>query len=52
MRPVQIPEGVPHPDRNTPLDLSDPAEVILYIVLPVVIVVLFFVWRRKKLRKD
>ena len=49
---AQIPEGVPHPDRNSPIDLSNPADVIIYIVLPVIATILFLIWRRKTLRKD
>ena len=45
---AQIPEGVPHPDDNKPLDLSDPADIIIYIVIPVVFIILFFVWRNRR----
>ena len=45
---MQIPTGVPHPDDNTPLDLSNPADVIIYIVLPVIAFGLFFYWRWKR----
>jgi hypothetical protein len=36
-RDLQIPLEVPHPDNNTPLDLSSPFEVIVYIVIPYII---------------
>jgi|TARA_R100000479_G_scaffold33554_2_gene13839 H+/gluconate symporter-like permease len=45
---AQIPKEVPHPDNNKPLDLSDPADIIIYIIIPVVFIILFFVWRRKR----
>jgi len=45
---AQIPKEVPHPDNNKPLDLSDPADIIIYIVIPVVFIILFFVWRSRR----
>ena len=52
-RDVQIPREVPHPDNNTPLDISDPFEVIIYIVIPVLLIVMYFFLRKKnKHNKD
>ncbi|MDC7993560.1 adenylosuccinate synthetase [Altibacter sp. HG106] len=45
---LQIPENVPHPDNNTPIDFSDPADWIIYIVLPIVAAILVLLWMRKK----
>ncbi|WP_194767505.1 adenylosuccinate synthetase [Tamlana sp. I1] len=45
---LQLPMGTPNPDDNKPLDLSDPFEVIVFIVLPVIIVILYFLWRKQK----
>lgn len=47
---AQIPTEVPKPQDNTPVDFSDPTEVIIFIVLPLVAIVLFIVWRGKKRR--
>lgn len=33
---------------DSPLDFSQPANIVLFIVLPVVIIILYFVWRRAK----
>ena len=49
-RDVQIPREVPHPDNNTPLDISDPFEVIVYIVIPVLLIVMYFFLRKKNKR--
>ena len=49
-RDVQIPREVPHPDNNTPLDISDPFEVIIYIVIPVLLIVMYFFLRKKNKR--
>ena len=48
----QIPTNVPHPDTNTPIDFSKPEDVIIYIVIPLIIVGLYFAIRsqRKKPR--
>lgn len=48
----QIPTEVPHPDNNTPVDFSNPADIIIYIVLPVIVIILYFVWRKNARRKD
>ncbi|WP_290626482.1 adenylosuccinate synthetase [Altibacter sp.] len=48
---AQIPKEVPHPDTNAPIDLTNPADVIIYIIIPLVFVGLYFVWRRRKNRK-
>ncbi|GAL61784.1 hypothetical protein JCM19300_1607 [Algibacter lectus] len=42
--------GTPNPDDNQPLDLSDPFELIVFIVLPVLAVFFYILWRKK--RKD
>jgi preprotein translocase subunit YajC len=47
-RDLQIPREVPHPDNNMPLDLSNPFEVIIYIVIPVLLIVMYFFLRKKK----
>ncbi|MGB0948608.1 MAG: adenylosuccinate synthetase [Marinirhabdus sp.] len=45
---VQLPHGVPGPGDNAPLDLSNPADVIIYIVLPVLVVILVYIRFRRK----
>jgi len=47
---AQIPTEVPHPDTNTPLDISNPFEIIVYIVIPVILIVLYFFLRKKRRR--
>lgn len=49
---AQIPKEVPHPDDNKPLDLSDPADLIIYIIIPVVFIILFFVWRSRRKKNN
>ncbi|MBD0831525.1 adenylosuccinate synthetase [Aestuariibaculum sediminum] len=45
---LQLPPGTQNPDDNAPLDFTDPFNVIIFIVLPIVAVVLYFVWRKQK----
>lgn len=44
---LQIPTEVPHPDTNTPVNLSSTLEVVLYIVAPIVLIILYFYLRKK-----
>jgi hypothetical protein len=42
----QIPGEVPHPNNNLPIDIHKPEDVIIYIVLPIIFVILFFLGRK------
>ncbi len=48
---LQLPIGTPNPDDNSPLDLTDPFEIIVFIVLPILMIVFYILWRRMK-KKD
>ena len=48
----QIPREVPHPDNNTPLDFSNPFELIVYIIIPIALIVLYFFLRKKRKAKQ
>lgn len=45
---LQLPPGTQNPDDNNPINLSNPIEVIVYIILPIVLVIGYFLWSRKK----
>lgn len=46
---AQIPYEVPKPAKNTPIDLSNTADLIIYVILPVVVIILAIIaWRYKK----
>jgi heme/copper-type cytochrome/quinol oxidase subunit 2 len=49
---AQIPTDVPKPQDNPPLDLTDPANIIIFIVLPLCVILLYFIWRGKQKKKD
>lgn len=47
----QIPTEVPKPQDNTPVDFSEPVNIIFFIVLPLAAIVFVIIWYNKK-RKD
>ncbi|HET8804679.1 MAG TPA: hypothetical protein VFM72_08880 [Aequorivita sp.] len=47
---AQKPTEVPKPSEK-PIDLSNPADIIIYIVLPLCAIVLVLIWNKKR-RKD
>ncbi|WP_186988618.1 adenylosuccinate synthetase [Constantimarinum furrinae] len=46
----QIPKEVPHPDNNSPIDLTNTADIIIYIAIPIAVLILYFIWRRKLMK--
>ncbi|WP_066225699.1 adenylosuccinate synthetase [Formosa haliotis] len=49
---MQLPIGTPSPDNNSPIDFSDPFNIIVFIILPIVAVVLYFYWKKTKHRDN
>jgi hypothetical protein len=45
---MQIPTDVPKPQNNTPIDLSSPFDVVLFIVAPILLIGFYFYFRRKQ----
>ncbi len=45
---AQIPSELPNPDDNSPIDLTKTADILIYIVLPVIILLLLFLRMRNK----
>lgn len=48
---IQVPSSTPNPGDTSPVDFSSPFEVIVYIIAPILLVVFYFVYRKKQ-RKD
>ena len=48
--PAQIPQGIPN--QSQPIDLSSTTEVILYTVLPVLMIIVYLIWRKKRNNKQ
>lgn len=49
---VQIPTEVPHPDNNSPIDFTNPADIIIYVALPLFMVILYLVIRKRKYKSQ
>jgi heme/copper-type cytochrome/quinol oxidase subunit 2 len=43
----QIPTQSPNPQNNTPIDLNNSFDVIVFIVFPIGLFILYFLWRRQ-----
>ncbi len=48
---LQLPIGSQNPDDNNPIDLTSPFDVIVYIVLPILMIIFYILWRKRK-KKD
>lgn len=44
----QIPTEVPKPQDNPPVDFSEPVNIVLFIVLPIIAIVLVIIWLQKR----
>lgn len=44
----QTPTSTPNPGENSAIDFSKPFDIIVFVILPIVVVFLYFLWRRKQ----
>ncbi|AWH75409.1 adenylosuccinate synthetase [Dokdonia sp. Dokd-P16] len=49
---MQIPTDVPKPQNNSPIDPSSPIELLIFIVLPVLLIIVYFVNRKRVKNKN
>ena len=42
-KPTEVPRA-----QDSPVDFSQPENIVLFVVLPIIIVALYFVWRRSQ----
>ncbi|TDU40092.1 hypothetical protein BXY82_2132 [Gelidibacter sediminis] len=47
---IQLPPGTRNPDDNSPMDFSNPFDLIVYIILPILLIIFYILWRRSKRR--
>ena len=47
---LQLPIGSRNPDDNDPIDFTSTFDVIVYIILPVLMIIFYILWRRRKKR--
>jgi|GEM_PF-1238046 len=44
---AQQPTHVPSPQNNSPINLNSWFDILVFIILPIIMVVLYFMWRRQ-----
>lgn len=45
---LQLPIGTRNPDDNDPIDLTSPFDIIVFIILPILMLIFYILWRKKK----
>ncbi|MCF8715147.1 adenylosuccinate synthetase [Joostella atrarenae] len=45
---LQSPDGIPKPGNNDPINLQSWSEVIIYVMIPILLIIFYFVWRKNK----
>lgn len=45
---LQVPTGTPNPGSNSPIDFSSAFDVIVFIVLPILLIAFYLIWRKKQ----
>ncbi|MAW97080.1 MULTISPECIES: adenylosuccinate synthetase [unclassified Leeuwenhoekiella] len=45
---LQLPPGTQNPDDNFPLDFNDPFDLVVFVIPPVILIVLYMIWRKKR----
>ncbi len=44
---AQQPTHVPSPQNNSPINLNSWFDIIVFIILPIIMIALYFLWRRQ-----
>ncbi|MEX0995462.1 MAG: hypothetical protein WDZ45_00275 [Flavobacteriaceae bacterium] len=44
---AQQPTHVPSPQNNTPINLNSWFDLLVFIILPIILIVIYFMWRRQ-----
>lgn len=50
-KPYQTPSGTPNPGDGGNIDFTSPIEVFIYIIVPIFLLVLYFLMRKKRPNK-
>lgn len=48
--PLQIPSYSQKPGESGTVDLTRPFDLIVFIILPIILIILYFAWKRMKKR--
>jgi hypothetical protein len=49
---AQIPREVPHSDSNKPIDIENSVDIILYTIIPILLVLMYYVVKKYKKNKE
>lgn len=49
---MQVSQDVPNNSNNAPIDLTSWADITIYIILPIVAIIFYFIWRKRKNKRD
>ena len=44
---MQLPQDLPKPSNNSPIDPSSPLELVVFIALPILLIVAYVVMRKR-----
>ncbi|WP_442845679.1 adenylosuccinate synthetase [Leeuwenhoekiella sp. H156] len=45
---LQLPLGTQNPDDNLPVNLKVPFDLVVFVILPVILIILYLIWRKKR----
>jgi len=49
---MQFPSEIPENQNNTPIDPSSPLELVVFIALPILLIVVYFIVRKRKKQEN
>ncbi|MEP5254253.1 MAG: adenylosuccinate synthetase [Winogradskyella arenosi] len=48
---IQTPTAAPTPGSSSPIDFNSTFDIIVFIVLPILMIVFYFIWKQQKNNK-
>lgn len=49
---IQLPHGTQNPDDNNPADFANPFDLIVFLILPIVVLLYYIWWKRKRNKRS
>lgn len=49
---MQLPTDIPKSQNNTPIDPSSPIELVVFIALPILLIVVYFIARKRRKKEN
>jgi len=47
-----MPQNVPQPHENEPISVDTLPKMLLYVLMPIVVIIFYFVWRNRQKKKN